>query len=76
MNDVVEFLDARIAEDEDRARDLAEENGMNGYTSPGSEIKRRIIRAAVNRREDWVLHMLAQEYSGHPTYRPEWGGWQ
>jgi hypothetical protein len=80
LREVVDFLHDRIAEDQEAARALAARNGMHGYSSPACEIKRRMIADVLAlpqpKTEEWVLHMLANDYRGHPEWRTEWNGWR
>lgn len=82
MIDLTEFLLERIAEDEVRARDVAEWNpeaNMGGVRIGARalaecEAKRRIIQACDydGMTADYVLATLAEIYSDHPDYREEW----
>ena len=88
MSDIIDFLNARIAEDEAEARRGLEQVGMAAATADlrafaECEAKRKII--AHHERIDWdyepagdqaymekFLFILAEVYSSHPGYKADW----
>ncbi|MDR6556111.1 hypothetical protein J2809_000442 [Arthrobacter pascens] len=88
MSDIIDFLDARITEDETEARRQLEQLGTAAATADlrafaECEAKRKII--AHHERIDWdyepagdpdymekFLFILAEVYSTHPDYKEDW----
>jgi hypothetical protein len=88
MSDIIDFLNARIAEDETEARRELEQLAMTEAKADlrafaECEAKRKII--AHHERIDWdnepsrdrdymekFLRIVAEVYAGHPDYREEW----
>lgn len=86
--DIIDFLEARIAEDEAEARRSLEQVGMDEATADlrpfaECEAKRKII--AHHERIGWdyepafdqdymqkFLFIIAEVYASHPDYRDEW----
>lgn len=86
--DIIEFLNARIAEDEAEARQALEGVGMAEATADlrafaECEAKRKII--AHHERIDWdyepagdqdymekFLFIIAEVYAGHTDYNEDW----
>jgi len=71
---ITEFLEARIAEDEERARDVQEYGDTGGVFSPA-----RVLVECAAKREvlKWVtdftvLEALAAVYRDHPDHDPNW----
>jgi hypothetical protein len=88
MSDIIDFLNARIAEDETEARRELEQLAMTEAKADlrafaECEAKRKII--AHHERIDWdyepagdqdymekFLFILAEVYSAHPDYKEDW----
>jgi hypothetical protein len=88
MSDIIDFLNARIAEDETEARRELEQLAMTEAKADlrafaECEAKRKII--AHHERIDWdhepagdqdymekFLFIIAEVYADHPDYREEW----
>lgn len=86
--DIIEFLEARIAEDETEARRALEDLGMAEATADlrafaECKAKRKII--AHHERIDWnyepagdqdymekFLFIIAEVYANHPDYNEDW----
>lgn len=88
MSDIIDFLNARITEDETEARRQLEQLGTAAATADlrafaECEAKRKII--AHFKRIDWgyesagnqdhiekFLFIVAEVYAGHPDYNEDW----
>ena len=85
---LTEFLLARIAEDEEEARQAFAYRGSGtmypkghacdpGRVLADCEARRRIVEkveanTGVTVEDDWPLNFLALPYADHPDYRQEW----
>lgn len=79
---LIEFLAARIAEDEATADEWPQNGWWRRYVLAECETKRRIVELHEHRVEhdptnggDWsraTLQTLATAYASHPDYRAEW----
>jgi hypothetical protein len=72
MSDIIDFLKARITEDETEARRDLERVGMTEAKADlrafaECEAKRKIIA-----HHEKFLFIIAEAYASHPDYKEEW----